>query len=87
MRQIIEQDRIVQQPGDTSTISTSNANITQSFPIQHTSPRNYEPSPAPPQYSSHTSPHNSPQQGPSNAPIAGAVQSPLQIQFQSTTPT
>ena len=87
VRQIKEQERNNQQPDDRSTKSTSNTNITQPFPTQYTSPRDYEPPPIPSQYFTHSTPHSSPQQGSSKAPVADTYQNPPQVQFQTSIPT
>ena len=66
---------------NTSTLSTSNTQITQQFQTQQTSPRIYDPPPLHPQYSIQTSSHNSPHQGSSNTQTTNTVQ------FQTTIPT
>ena len=45
---------------DTSTLSTSDTQITTQFQTQQPSPRNYDPPPIPPQYSTQNTPQNSP---------------------------
>ena len=87
IRQKTDQEGNNQQPYGTSTISTSNTNITQPFLTQLTSPRNYQPPPVPPHYFTHNTPHKSPQRGSSNAAIANLTQNPPEIQFQTNTPT
>ena len=77
------QDNIPQNTNqdDTFILSTSNTNITQPFQTQQPSPRNYDPPPLPPQYSTGTTPHNSPQQSSSNTQTMNTVQ------FHTTTST
>ena len=55
-------------PDNTSVLSTSNTIITQPSQTQEPSPRNYNPPPVPPQFSTQINTHNSPQQSSSNTP-------------------
>ena len=72
---------------NTSTVSTSDTNITPQFQTQQPSPRNYDPPPIPPQYSTQTTSHNPPQQGSSNTPVTNLPQIQPTVPFQTTTPT
>ena len=61
--------------------------VTQHFQTQQPSPRNYDPPPLPPQYSTQSTLHNSPQQGSSVSNGTNTLQVQSNTQFQTTTPT
>ena len=69
----------------TSTISTSDTHITPQLQTQQPSPRNYDTPSIPPQYSFQTLSHTPPQPGSSTH--TNVSQSPLTVQFNTTSPT
>ena len=69
---------------NTSILSTSNTNITQPSQTQILSPRNYNPPPVPPQFSTQTNTHNSPQ--PSSPNTHYIAQNTKTVHFQTPTP-
>ena len=71
-------------PESTSVLSTSNTKITQPSQTQKTSPRNYNPPPVPPQFSTQINTHNSPQQSSSNT--HHFTQNTNTVHFQTPTP-
>ena len=71
-------------PDNTSVLSTPNTNITQPSQTQVPSPRNYNPPPVPPQFSTQINTHNSPQQSLSNS--HHITQNTKTVHFQTPTP-
>ena len=71
-------------PDNTSIFSTSNTNFTQPSQTQILSPRNYNPPPVPPQFSTQINTHDSPQQSSSNTPYN--AQNNNTVHFQTPTP-
>ena len=71
-------------PDNTSVLSTSNTNNTQPSLTQVPSPRNYNPPPVPPQFSTQINTHNSPQQSSSNT--HHITQNNNTVHFQTPTP-
>ena len=71
-------------PDNTSGLPTSNTNITQPSQTQVPSPRNYNPPPVPPQFSTQINTHNSPQQSSSNT--HHITQNTNTVHFQTPTP-
>ena len=71
-------------PDNNSVLSTSNTNITQPSQTQLLSPRNYNPPPVPPQFSTQINTHNSPQQSSSNTHYI--AQNTNTVHFQTPTP-
>ena len=69
---------------NTSILSTSNTNITQPSQTQILSPRNYNPPPVPPQFSTQINTHNSPQ--PSSSNTHYIAQNTNTVHFQTPTP-
>ena len=70
---------------NTSILSTSNTNITQPSQTQILSPRNYNPPPVPPQFSTQINTHNSPQ--PSSSNTHYIAQNTNTVHFQTPTPS
>ena len=87
LRKVTQHPNIDQTQDNTSTLSTLDTTVTQQFQTQHPSPRNYDPSPIPPQYSTQPPPHNSPQQGSSETNGTNILQAQSNIHFQTTTPS
>ena len=69
---------------NTSILSTSNTNITQPSQTQILSPRNYNPPPVPPQFSTQINTHNSPR--PSSSNTHYIAQNTNTVHFQTPTP-
>ena len=65
-------------------LSTSNTNITQPSQTQILSPRNYNPPPVPPKFSTQINTHNSPQ--PSSSNTHNIAQNSNTVHFQTPTP-
>ena len=87
LRIVTQHTTIDQSQVNTSTLSTLDTTVTQQFQTQQPSPRNYVPSPLPPQNSTQTTPHNSPQQVSSNTNDIKTFQVHSDTHFQTTTQT
>ena len=72
---------------NTSTQSTTKTKSAQPSQAQQPSPRNYDPSPLPPQYATHNTLYNSHQERSSNTNGTDTSQVQPPVQFQTTTAT
>ena len=79
-----QDNTLTTNPDNTSVLSTSNTNFTQPSQTQVPSPRNYNPPPVPPQFSTQINTHNSPQQSSSNT--HHITQNTNTVHFQTPTP-
>ena len=79
-----QDNTLTTNPDNTSVLSTSNTNITQPSQTQISSPRNYNPPPVPPRFSTQINIHNSSQQSSSNT--HHITQNTKTVHFQTPTP-